>query len=386
LLSFRKISLVSLTTSTTELSTGIHSGSILRAHMPELDAVRGIAVVMVLFLHGMVRPLNAALSRPGEFLLSISQYGGVGVDLFFVLSGFLITGILIDSRNEPDYYRRFYARRASRILPALLGMLLLLLLSGSISWSFLLVSLMFLANSSMLLGVPLEYGPLWSLAVEEHFYILWPACIRKLSSRCQLWLMISIVVLSPLLRAMAFAWARGAQSGRPLYTWFNLDGLALGAALAIWLRRPAFRRPHLARTAVPLLVIGVATFVSVLDGPMASAALFQTACAVASAGLISCMLLMGTSRWRILVDRPVLKFLGFISYGLYLLHVWAFRMAEILLAHVFPILVAAGRPTAAMLLRFAAGSGLAIALAFLSRQLLEQAFLQRFRGHRTAAQ
>jgi peptidoglycan/LPS O-acetylase OafA/YrhL len=83
--------------------------------MPELDSMRGIAVLMVLFLHGMAAPLNANLSRLGQTMLSVSQYGGVGVNLFFVLSGFLITGILIANRGRPDYYRRFYARRALRI-------------------------------------------------------------------------------------------------------------------------------------------------------------------------------------------------------------------------------------------------------------------------------
>lgn len=353
---------------------------LIRDYMPELDSIRGIAVLMVLFLHGMARPLDTGLSVPGEWLVSISRHGGVGVNLFFVLSGFLITGILLDSKSRSDYYRRFYTRRARRIVPALCATLLLLFVGGWIHWRFALVSILFLANSAPLLGVPLQYGPLWSLAVEEHFYVLWPTLVRKLTSRRQLILLVSIIVLSPIVRAMAFVPLQGVASGNPLYTWFNLDGLAWGAMMAIWLRRPSFRRVHLSGVALPLLVIGVAAYVWLMTRPQASAVFTQSACALGSAGFLSCMLLAGTSRWKVLVDRPTLKFLGFISYGLYLIHVFAFRLTEILLSHLFPILVAAGKPTVAMLLRFAVGSGLAITLAFLSRRSLEERFLRRARG------
>ena len=73
---------------------------LLRSYMPELDMLRGIAILLVLFYHGAAPPLNATLSPPGKLFFHICQYGWVGVNLFFVLSGFLITGILIDSRNR----------------------------------------------------------------------------------------------------------------------------------------------------------------------------------------------------------------------------------------------------------------------------------------------
>ncbi len=350
--------------------------------MPELDAVRGIAVLMVLFLHGLAPPVGATLSAASKFLLSLSQHGGAGVNLFFVLSGFLITGILLDSKMGCGYYGRFYTRRALRILPALCATLLLLLVGGWINWRFALVSIAFLANSTPLLGIPLQYGPLWSLAVEEHFYLFWPTLIRRLSSRLQIILMLSIIVASPLLRAITFAHLQGTYSGRPLYTWFNLDGLAMGAAMAIWLRQPSFQRVHLTRLALPLLVTGITLYVWAIQHPRTSAVFAEHACDLASVGFISCMLLLGTSRWRAVVDRPVLRFFGLISYGLYLIHVLAFRMAEILFSHVFALLVSAGKPTTAMLLRFVIGSGLAIAVAFLSRRSFEERFLQLGRGHK----
>ena len=349
---------------------------LIRSYMPELDSVRGIAVMMVLFLHGMARPLGARLSAPGDFLVTICQHGGAGVNLFFVLSGFLITGILLDSRETPDYYRRFYTRRALRILPALGATLLLLFAGGWINWRFALVSMAFLANSAPLLGVPLQYGPLWSLAVEEHFYLFWPTLIRRISIRFQSILMLCIIVATPLLRAITFAHVQEAYSGRPLYTWFNLDGLAMGALLAIWLRRRSFRRVHLRTVALSVFVTGITVYLWATQRPQTSAVLAESACDLASAGFLSCMLLLGTSRWRALVDRPVLKFLGFISYGLYLIHVLAFRVTETLLSHVFSVVISAGKPDFAMLLRFVVGSGFAIAVAYLSRRSFEERFLR----------
>jgi peptidoglycan/LPS O-acetylase OafA/YrhL len=363
-----------LTTSGARASTP--QSRLIRPYMPELDSVRGIAILLVLFFHGIAPPLNGELSGSGKFIVAISQYGWFGVNLFFVLSGFLITGILIESRDRDDYYRRFYIRRALRILPAFYTTLVILLVGRWISWRFLALSVLFLANITPLLGVPLQYGPLWSLAVEEHFYMLWPAIMRRLSPAWLISLMATVFTITPLLRAVDFLLAGSPADFVTLYTWFNLDGLALGALLAIWLREPWFRRVQLSRIAVPLLVLGTSLLVFLQKQPLATAAFSSTACNLASAGLLSCMLLLGTSRWSFLVDRPTLKFLGFISYGLYLVHVLAFRLAEILFSHPLAALSSAGRPTAAMLLRFVAGCTLAIAVAYLSRRSLEEKFLR----------
>jgi peptidoglycan/LPS O-acetylase OafA/YrhL len=344
--------------------------------MPELDSIRGIAIMLVLLFHGMAPPLSPELSRGGKFILVISQHGRAGVNLFFVLSGFLITGILIDSRNQTGYYRRFYIRRALRILPAFYAMLLILLVGGWISWRFLALSVLFLANTAPLLGVPLQYGPLWSLAVEEHFYMLWPALIRRFSLVSLTLLLTTILAITPVLRAVGFMITGFPTDLVSLYTWYNLDGLALGALLAIWLRQPSFHRMQLSRVALPLLLSGIAFLVLVLGHPLAESAFSSTACNLASAGLLSCVLLVGTNRWHALVDRPVLKFLGFISYGLYLIHVLAFRLAEMLLSRPLLAVSSAGNPTTAMLLRFIAGSSFAIAVAYLSRRSLEEKFLR----------
>src|SRR6267378_4481915 len=92
---------------------------LVRARMPELDSVRGVAVLMVMFYHAFYWGMNLSLfpSIEGR-LLQLAWVGRLGVNLFFVLSGFLITGLLLNARSRPDYYRKFYIRRALRILPA----------------------------------------------------------------------------------------------------------------------------------------------------------------------------------------------------------------------------------------------------------------------------
>src|SRR5271165_1120765 len=160
---------------------GSAHGAILRTHMPELDTIRGLAILGVLLYHGLYWARDLNPYPPWQrHILTVMAAGQFGVNLFFVLSGFLITGILLDSRNRPDYYRRFYFRRALRILPAYYLTLFLLILFGLTSRGFLLTSLAYSSNLSPLLGIALSYPVLWSLAVEEHFYLLWPAAVRRI--------------------------------------------------------------------------------------------------------------------------------------------------------------------------------------------------------------
>jgi peptidoglycan/LPS O-acetylase OafA/YrhL len=250
------------------------------------------------------------------------------------------------------------------------------MLGGWIGWRFLVASILFLANSANLVGVAIQYGPLWSLAVEEHFYMIWPLVVRRSSPRLLVTILAIVIAGTPLVRAITAMFANHQRHFMSLYTWCNLDGIALGALLAIWLRRPSFQRKQLSVIALPLLIVGSTSFAFLLNHPRAEAAFLGTACNLACVGLLSGMLLMGTNRWSFLVHSSVLKFFGFISYGLYLIHVLAFKLVEILCAPAFALLISAGMPTAAMLLRFFAGSALAIGVAYLSRRSLEEKFLR----------
>ena len=155
-----------------------------------------------------------------------------------------------------------------------------------------------------------------------------------------------------------------------------MDGLCLGALLAIWLRMPSFRRHQLVRFALPATIIGSAGLYLVAGHPWADAIAAKSACNLASAGFLSCMLLAGTSKWNFLVDRPILKFYGFISYGLYLIHILAFHLSQVLLARPLAILIASGKPTLAIIVRFNGGLVLGTVIAHLSRRSLEERFLR----------
>src|SRR5262249_14959626 len=145
---------------------------LLRGHMPELDSVRGLAILMVLVYHGLYWAIRLErfpyLERA---VLTAAWTGRLGVNLFFVLSGFLITQLMAESKGKENYYTRFYWRRALRILPAYFATLALLGILGT-SPAFLGLSAVYLANLTPLFGVVIAYPVLWSLAVEEHFYFV----------------------------------------------------------------------------------------------------------------------------------------------------------------------------------------------------------------------
>jgi peptidoglycan/LPS O-acetylase OafA/YrhL len=265
-------------------------------------------------------------------------------------------------------------------LPALYVSLAALWLIGEISWHFLALSAFFLANSVNFFGLALQYGPLWSLAVEEHFYLVWPSLVRRFSIPALALVLTLICLGTPALRVVYWTTGRFPKDAAIFNTWFNLDGLALGSLLSVWVRHSSFSRRRLRRIAPAALIGGIISFAVFSRTSFTTLTLLPLSCNLASAGLLASMLLAGTSRWSFLVDRPILKFFGFISYGLYLVHVLAFWGAEKLLAPVWTPLITTAGPGAAMLLRFTAGAGLGTGIAYLSRRSLEEKFLRmRFR-------
>jgi peptidoglycan/LPS O-acetylase OafA/YrhL len=237
---------------------------IVRPEMPELDTIRGIAILLVVFYHGFywLSGLNG-FTGVARAAIAATMPGWLGVNLFFVLSGFLITGILLDSKTKENYFRSFYLKRVLRILPAYYGLLLVLLLVGLRPRSFLLISFFFLANFATLFGVVSSYSPLWSLAVEEHFYLIWPSVVRACSIRTLERCTIGIVCLVPAIRAGSFmlGWTEGIHG----YTWCEADGLVLGAWLAINIRKPEFTRERLAW--ISATAVGIALFGALAGAP-----------------------------------------------------------------------------------------------------------------------
>jgi peptidoglycan/LPS O-acetylase OafA/YrhL len=167
-------------------------------HLPALDGVRGLAILLVLLYHFVAQ--TTATNRLEAAVNWALGYGFLGVDLFFVLSGFLITGILYDSRADPGYFRTFYMRRVLRIFPlyyavlavVFFGVSLLPALRGSEiaglrehqAWAWLYGINVYLSIQG---GWVLSYiEHFWSLAVEEHFYFIWPLVVWLLGARPRL--------------------------------------------------------------------------------------------------------------------------------------------------------------------------------------------------------
>jgi peptidoglycan/LPS O-acetylase OafA/YrhL len=302
--------------------------------MPELDTIRGLAILGVLLYHGFYWARDLSLYTPWQrHFFTLMATGQFGVNLFFVLSGFLITGILLDSRNRPDYYQRFYFRRALRILPAYYLTLLLLVLFKLTSRGFLLMSLVYSSNMSPLFGIALSYPVLWSLSVEEHFYLIWPMAARRISPMNLLRLLGAIMVLSPIFRFLYHEQAIRTQMTGPgfgYFTWNHLDGLALGAIVAILVRSQGWSRQRMLRLSILLmssaiLLTSVGYPFGILTRRSAiGEALQYLPWNLAFASLLGAFLLIGSGPRKLITAPPVMLFFGKISYGLYLYHLMVF--------------------------------------------------------------
>lgn len=354
---------------------------ILRPIMPELDAVRGLAILLVLLYHGF------SWSNGWDHLHGVARAfviatdgGWTGVNLFFVLSGFLITGILLDSCTSRHYYRTFYIRRALRILPLYYAVLAILAVTGHASRGFLLISAFYISNLGWMFSVPMYYGLLWSLAVEEQFYLLWPALIRKVSLKAILAITAVIISLSPAVRALAFR--VGPPYSGSSTTWLVADGLALGAFIAAFVRLPSFSRRRFAvlgisliTTAVLLVMFGFRHGIVTRKAALGSA--FQLSIVNwMCAGFFVFVLLVGTGPYKRITFLPALRFLGRISYGLYLLHLFAFDAYDIAVSRWLPALTTRQSSMARMSLRFCIAVTLALLMAVFSRKFLEEPFLR----------
>jgi peptidoglycan/LPS O-acetylase OafA/YrhL len=287
--------------------------------IPQLDAVRGLAVLAVLIHNTDV--------YPSLHLGFIANNGWMGVDLFFVLSGFLITGILLDSKKSESYFKNFYARRCLRIWPlyyaALLFMFVLVPLLGPSEahaifearsapwWSYLLFVQNFLvpipSSATGLLGVT------WSLAVEEQFYLVWPLVVRLFSANQLRKIAITVVCVSPVLRFYLSLHGLNIYSN----TLCRLDGLMLGALLALLVRSSSFVPSRLLTPAWIGLVIAV-PLALVIDRFHARWIVFSFV-AFASVSFVY-LALFSKQRWLqwILANR-FLVYTGTISYGIYLM-------------------------------------------------------------------
>jgi peptidoglycan/LPS O-acetylase OafA/YrhL len=332
--------------------------------IPQLDAVRGVAILVVI-LH------NTSIIFPSFHLQRLFAAGWMGVDLFFVLSGFLITGILIDTKHSEGYFKNFYVRRCLRIWPLYYSLLFFMFLvvrflspseghrvfeQSSPWWAYPL----FLQN--FLIPIPTSgAGPLgvtWSLAIEEQFYLIWPLVVRFCPFAQLRRIAIAEICFSPLLRFYL------SRQHVDLYAnvFCRLDGLMAGALIALMVRSDGFLPSRLIKRAWLCLFIAL---------PLAFVALALTAwwivfslTALASASFVY-LSLFSSQKWlqEVMTNR-FMVYTGTISYGLYLLHKIPFGIVKSLHLDRHPLL--------ALPFILAASYG----IAALSWNLLEKPFLK----------
>jgi len=299
---------------------------------------------------------------------AISMPGRYGVDLFFVLSGFLITSLLIDARGDSSYYHDFYWKRALRILPLYVVCLLGILFFVPGSGSFILVCAFFLANFSTVFHIA-SSGPFWTLAIEEQFYLLWPTLVRLHSvTQIRRWA-VAIGATAFVLRLIA------ANFGHFNYylTFFHCDGLAFGAFQACWYSQ---RDPLTAnvKTENRAIAIAFASGIALLALPMFGssvpamafhAAFQQTGVTLLCGSIVAFVISHSGQRSISFLSFSPLTFFGLISYALYMIHTYVMAEYDNLRGPL------ADGNVPAYALRFFSILGITVALCLISRYLLE---------------
>lgn len=302
----------------------------------ELDGMRGIAVIAVMLLHSVLLEPWSIIDR---LAIKFTGFGWAGVDLFFVLSGFLITGILFDSKNDNRYFRNFYGRRALRIFPlyfvyvgciSLVAYFLNPMTPGAetfretVGWYWLYGNNFLVASTGE--WTPLGTAKLWSLAIEEQFYFLWPLLVWALSRKRLMQACIALIIAVFALRAGLLL---NDVSLRAIYvlTPTRMDTLMAGAFMALLLRGPS-TASELTRIAKYALFAGaalVATAVVLGKGRVEGEGFwmqffgYSGNCLAAAALILYTRIASEDSLYRRFLRSKFLTFYGKYSYAMYLL-------------------------------------------------------------------
>lgn len=367
--------------------------------IPELDGLRGFAILIVVLLHYFYKP--GALAPAGyRHFQAIFRLGWVGVDLFFVLSGFLIGGILLEARTSKNYFKTFYTRRFFRIIPIYYAWIalyiVLIVAAGDIlrqhMHSGLVPPLGFQVYSHFLfiqnIWIP-EYvtvflwwfGVTWSLAVEEQFYLVAPLLFRFVPGQRLLYVLLGVVIGAPLLRTYVYLHENHPHLNTYLSMPCRADSLAYGALAALLWRRREFRawvRSHCAAlyTLLAVLAAGMAAMWLWFSNPVNKVsqtvgyswtALFFAVVLVTVLGDTDGMLArVARQRW--------LGALGRVSYCVYLIHLAVAYFCFGLILRKIPYIADARSIALAVLC-----AGLTYGIALLSWRHFEKPLIQR--GH-----
>jgi peptidoglycan/LPS O-acetylase OafA/YrhL len=315
-------------------------------HFPELDGIRGLAIVGVLCSHGVgISGLfDASHNSLADKLLRyacVPLWGGV--DLFFVLSGFLITGILLRSKTSENYFSSFYARRVLRIFPIYYLVLTLSLVMGHFSadfaaqlpawasWKF--AYFLYVQNwpifwhgQKIMTGI---WGPYWSLAVEEQFYFIWPLVVSLFPEKTIAWICyVGTACALPLRIFLSWRYF-GINFGLAQITSSRVDGLFLGAACAIYMYRHRTHVPLrwiIASGSGGLMIMG---YIAVFHhGELVGTKNWMTTLGITGFALLSAALVAVSPYHLKVIDRVLnlrwLRAAGKYSYGMYVYHLFIF--------------------------------------------------------------
>jgi peptidoglycan/LPS O-acetylase OafA/YrhL len=311
----------------------------------ELDGLRGIAILLVILYHFISMTPHAPPNGIVHYLQAAFRMGWAGVDLFFVLSGFLIGGILLDAKDSPRYFRTFYLRRIHRILPIYylwIGAYFLIAFTPVIrwvgplgiapdKWTIIPVYSLFLENIAWSRGPAFRtawLSGLWSLAVEEQFYLIMPSVVRFLSKRTLVISLFLAILGAPLARILVYKYLVPAHGAAPyILTPCRADALAMGVLLAVAWREERWKQwmqSHLRwlYAILGLLFVGVA-YLNLIGETQYGYTMTVWGYSCIDAFFLELMvlaLMLPRGIWASVCRWPILIDLGGISYCVYIIH------------------------------------------------------------------
>lgn len=325
-----------------------------RRQLKALDGIRGVAVLAVMLAH-----FNRFLPWVGVLVpfKVLVTYGVIGVDLFFVLSGFLITGILLETKAAVNYFTAFYARRFLRIFPIYYATLAVIFSVAALypsipnvpppgqRWLY----FVYLCNWIPFWThswPPNVVGHFWSLAVEEQFYLVWPVCVLFLSARGLFKAAVGISLGSLLLRCV-WVWHSGATSALLLGTLTRMDTLLIGAIAALMYQRVGRLAPprslnRIAVVALSLFAAGIVIATWHRDTQAAFGFIGGVGYTLLAIGFAALVLgaALGEGK-RNSVQRffswPLLRRVGKYSYGMYVYHVPILGLLQLVVLSRLPL-------------------------------------------------
>lgn len=297
-------------------------------YIPALDGLRGVAVCLVLLHHVRILWLSPHWNKA---LVKVATFGWSGVDIFFALSGFLITSILLNLKPGISSIKGFYLRRSLRIWPLYFGLLTAVCAEAAVQhMSYPWLRCLFFVQNLMPNWPELhDFNQTWSLCVEEHFYLIWPLAVFLLPRRALPWLLSLFVIGSPALRWLAIH--QGIEP-KLIYTasQYRFDGIALGSLLAVLLSTSSLDRRYLTRIGLICVAASVPALCYLVLKPTGycgqlSATIYSVLAIISTGALCLALDSEGKVLGRILCLGP-LRYVGKISYGLYMIHPLVFAL------------------------------------------------------------